>query len=160
MRECVNAAGIERTTRTSAWARRLHSRRAQKHDHGARLAERVHDDLRVLALLGLDLPHAWADLPSQVLPLESPPGPAEGRLRAHVPAASLWSQVLDDRALFELSPNYAKNIITGFGRMDGRTVGVVANQPSELAGCLDIDASVKAARSPALMRPGNRAATG
>ena len=55
-------------------------------------------------------------------------------------------QVLDDRALFELSPNFAKNIITGFGRMDGRTVGVVANQPSELAGCLDIDASVKAAR--------------
>ena len=54
--------------------------------------------------------------------------------------------MLDDRALFELSPNFAKNIITGFGRMDGRTVGVVANQPSELAGCLDIDASVKAAR--------------
>ena len=54
--------------------------------------------------------------------------------------------MLDDRALFELSPTFAKNIITGFGRMDGRTVGVVANQPSELAGCLDIDASVKAAR--------------
>ena len=60
--------------------------------------------------------------------------------------AQFFRQVLDDRALFELPPNFAKNIITGFGRMDGRTVGVVANQPSELAGCLDIDASVKAAR--------------
>merc|ERR1711998_721488 len=45
-----------------------------------------------------------------------------------------------------MSPQFAKNIITGFARMDGKTVGVVANQPQELAGCLDIDASVKAAR--------------
>ena len=60
--------------------------------------------------------------------------------------AALVKRVLDDRHLFELSPNYAKNILTGFGRMGGSTVGVVANQPQELAGCLDIDASVKAAR--------------
>lgn len=39
-----------------------------------------------------------------------------------------------------------QNIVIGFGRMEGRTVSVVANQPKELAGCLDIDASVKAAR--------------
>lgn len=43
-------------------------------------------------------------------------------------------------------PNYAKNIIIGFGRMAGHTVGIVANQPKVLAGCLDINASVKAAR--------------
>jgi len=59
---------------------------------------------------------------------------------------SLVRRVLDGRDLFEIAPNYARNIITGFGRMEGKTVGVVANQPHELAGCLDIDASVKAAR--------------
>ena len=55
-------------------------------------------------------------------------------------------RVVDEATFFELQPNYAKNIITGFARMGGHTVGVVANQPQELAGCLDIDASVKAAR--------------
>ena len=47
---------------------------------------------------------------------------------------------------FELQPDYAANIITGFGRMDGRPVGIVANQPMVLAGVLDINASRKAAR--------------
>jgi len=60
--------------------------------------------------------------------------------------AALVRRVVDDRQLFELQPNYAKNIITGFARMNGQPVGIVANQPQELAGCLDIDASVKAAR--------------
>eukprot|EP00003_Mantamonas_plastica_P030448 TRINITY_DN757_c0_g2_i6.p1 TRINITY_DN757_c0_g2~~TRINITY_DN757_c0_g2_i6.p1 ORF type:complete len:454 (-),score=180.16 TRINITY_DN757_c0_g2_i6:28-1389(-) len=55
-------------------------------------------------------------------------------------------KLVDDGNFFETMPQYAKNIITGFGRMEGRTVGYVANQPKELAGCLDIDASVKAAR--------------
>ena len=47
---------------------------------------------------------------------------------------------------FELSPEWAGNIVVGFGRMAGRTVGVVANQPMVLAGVLDSDASRKAAR--------------
>jgi propionyl-CoA carboxylase beta chain len=55
-------------------------------------------------------------------------------------------RIVDDGDLFEIMPDYAKNILVGFARMEGRTVGVVANQPSELAGCLDINASVKAAR--------------
>ena len=55
-------------------------------------------------------------------------------------------EVLDRHDFFEIQPDHAKNIVVGFGRMEGRTVGVVANQPLELAGCLDIDASVKAAR--------------
>jgi propionyl-CoA carboxylase beta chain len=54
--------------------------------------------------------------------------------------------VLDDRDFFELQPDYAKNIITGFGRLNGATVGVVANQPAFLAGVLDNNASMKAAR--------------
>ncbi len=51
-----------------------------------------------------------------------------------------------DDPLFEIQPHWAKNIITGFARLRGHPVGIVANQPSVLAGCLDIDASSKAAR--------------
>jgi propionyl-CoA carboxylase beta chain len=55
-------------------------------------------------------------------------------------------KVVDEADFFEISPDWAKNIIVGFGRLDGATVGVVANQPQVLAGVLDIDASRKAAR--------------
>ena len=58
----------------------------------------------------------------------------------------LIHKVVDAGDFFELQPNYAGNIIIGFGRVDGSTVGVVANQPMVLAGCLDIQSSVKAAR--------------
>ena len=54
--------------------------------------------------------------------------------------------VVDDRHFFEVQPDYAKNIIIGFARLGGRSVGIVANQPAFLAGCLDIDASRKAGR--------------
>jgi propionyl-CoA carboxylase beta chain len=54
--------------------------------------------------------------------------------------------VVDDAWFFEVHAQYARNILCGFARLDGQTVGVVANQPAHLAGCLDIDASVKAAR--------------
>ena len=56
------------------------------------------------------------------------------------------SQIVDHKDFFELQPNYAANILIGFGRIEGQTVGIVANQPAVLAGCLDIDASRKAAR--------------
>jgi propionyl-CoA carboxylase beta chain len=55
-------------------------------------------------------------------------------------------KVADESDFFELQPDYAQNIVTGFIRLQGSTVGVVANQPMVLAGCLDIDASKKAAR--------------
>jgi propionyl-CoA carboxylase beta chain len=54
--------------------------------------------------------------------------------------------VLDDKNFLEVQAHYAKNIVIGFGRMAGQTVGVVANQPAHLAGVLDIDSSIKAAR--------------
>jgi propionyl-CoA carboxylase beta chain len=54
--------------------------------------------------------------------------------------------VVDDGYLFEVHEHYAKNIVVGFARLGGETVGVVANQPAYLAGCLDIDASVKGGR--------------
>jgi propionyl-CoA carboxylase beta chain len=56
------------------------------------------------------------------------------------------SRVFDDGAFLEIQPGWAQNIITGFARLGGRSVGVVAQQPAVLAGALDIDASVKAAR--------------
>ncbi len=58
----------------------------------------------------------------------------------------LIEKVVDEGDFFEIQPAYARNIITGFARMGGRTVGIVANQPMVLAGCLDIDSSRKAAR--------------
>jgi len=54
--------------------------------------------------------------------------------------------VVDDAYFFEVHEHYAKNIVVGFARLDGRPVGIVGNQPAFLAGCLDINASVKGAR--------------
>ena len=56
------------------------------------------------------------------------------------------SEILDSGAFLEVQANFAANIVVGFGRLNGTTIGVVANQPKVLAGCLDIDASTKAAR--------------
>lgn len=53
---------------------------------------------------------------------------------------------IDEKDFFEIMPDYARNIIVGFARMNGRTVGIVANQPKVAAGCLDINSSVKGAR--------------
>ncbi|MGH6923024.1 MAG: acyl-CoA carboxylase subunit beta, partial [Propylenella sp.] len=58
----------------------------------------------------------------------------------------LIEKTLDEGAFFEIQPAHARNIVTGFGRIEGRTVGVVANQPMVLAGVLDSDASRKGAR--------------
>jgi propionyl-CoA carboxylase beta chain len=54
--------------------------------------------------------------------------------------------VLDDKYFFEVQADYAPNLVIGFGRLGGRPVGIVANQPAHLAGCLDINASLKGAR--------------
>ncbi len=58
----------------------------------------------------------------------------------------LVERVVDEQDFFELQTDWAKNILIGLARMEGHTVGIVANQPMHLAGCLDIDASRKAAR--------------
>jgi propionyl-CoA carboxylase beta chain len=58
----------------------------------------------------------------------------------------LIEKIVDDGDFFELQSNYAGNIITGFARMEGATIGIVANQPMVLAGCLDIDSARKAGR--------------
>ncbi len=58
----------------------------------------------------------------------------------------LIHKVVDEGDFFETQADYAKNIVVGFARMEGSTVGIVANQPMVLAGCLDIQSSIKAAR--------------
>ncbi|MFN8940957.1 MAG: acyl-CoA carboxylase subunit beta [Acidobacteriota bacterium] len=58
----------------------------------------------------------------------------------------LISRVVDDGDFLEIHEHFARNIVIGLGRLAGQTVGIVANQPAVLAGCLDIDSSVKAAR--------------
>jgi propionyl-CoA carboxylase beta chain len=55
-------------------------------------------------------------------------------------------RVVDDGWFFEVHEHWAQNLVVGFARLDGRPVGIVANQPAFLAGCLDIDSSVKGAR--------------
>jgi propionyl-CoA carboxylase beta chain len=55
-------------------------------------------------------------------------------------------KIVDDTDFFELQPEFAKNIVTGLARMEGCPIGIVANQPLVLAGCLDIKSSIKAAR--------------
>ena len=89
-----------------------------------------------------------------VWPTEDDPERVEMSLDTLVPSdpnkpydmKELILKVADEREFFELQVSYAKNIITGFIRIEGSTVGVVANQPMVMAGCLDIDASRKAAR--------------
>src|SRR5882757_6401606 len=56
------------------------------------------------------------------------------------------TRILDDDEFLEVQAGYAQNIVIGFGRIEGRPVGIVANQPTQFAGCLDINASEKAAR--------------
>ena len=56
------------------------------------------------------------------------------------------TRILDDDEFLEVQGGYAQNIVVGFGRIEGRPVGIVANQPTQFAGCLDINASEKAAR--------------
>ena len=85
---------------------------------------------------------------------EDPPDREDPALDTLIPAEAnkpydikrLIEAVVDDRRFLEVHALYAPNIVVGFGRFGGRSVGIVANQPAVLAGCLDIDASVKAAR--------------
>src|SRR6266478_6086017 len=70
--------------------------------------------------------------------------PAESNLPYDI--KDVIHRVVDDGEFFEVHEHFARNLVVGFARMDGRSIGVVANQPAYLAGCLDIDSSVKGAR--------------
>jgi propionyl-CoA carboxylase beta chain len=70
--------------------------------------------------------------------------PAESNLPYDI--KDVIHRVVDDGWFFEVHEHFARNIVVGFARLDGRPVGIVANQPAFLAGCLDINSSVKGAR--------------
>jgi propionyl-CoA carboxylase beta chain len=70
--------------------------------------------------------------------------PAESNLPYDI--KDIIHRVVDDGEFFEIHEHWARNIVVGFARMDGRSIGIVANQPAFLAGCLDINSSVKGAR--------------
>ncbi len=89
-----------------------------------------------------------------VVPTEDLPTRTDEALRDIIPDSpnrpydmrDIITNVVDDHDFFEVQPTYAANIITAFGRLNGRSVGIIANQPKVMAGCLDINASDKASR--------------
>ena len=89
-----------------------------------------------------------------LVPTSDDPGRVDEDLNLLVPdnpqipydMVELLRTIVDDHNFFEVMPDFAKNIIVGFGRFNGQTVGVVANQPAHLAGVLDINSSLKGAR--------------
>jgi propionyl-CoA carboxylase beta subunit len=93
-------------------------------------------------------------VPPPLLPTSDPADRSEPSLDTLVPAnpnkpydiKELILKTADEGAFFEIQPDFARNIVVGFARMEGSTIGIVANQPMVLAGCLDIDSSRKAAR--------------
>jgi propionyl-CoA carboxylase beta chain len=116
----------------------------------------VEDDRECLALvrdLLSFLPANNLDDPPRATTTDSPDRADEALDRLIPPLPSqpydmleLIHTIADEGRFLEVHPHYARNIIVGFMRLDGRPVGIVANQPAVLAGTLDIDASVKAAR--------------
>lgn len=99
------------------------------------------------------LPANYQESPPQKLPKEGPKG-AIAKLQEILPSdpkkfydmKKILGCILDDSYFFELKPKYARNILTGFGRVEGRSIGIIANQPMHLAGALDVDAADKASR--------------
>ncbi|HET9533250.1 MAG TPA: acyl-CoA carboxylase subunit beta, partial [Blastocatellia bacterium] len=116
-------------------------------------AEDDEDCLRLIRELLSFIPSNNLEDPPR-LATADPADRIEERLDSVVPVApnvpydirDVIHPVVDDGYLFEVHEHYAKNIVVGFARLNGRPVGIVANQPAYLAGVLDIDASIKAAR--------------
>ena len=116
----------------------------------------AHDDAECLSMVR----ELLSFMPSNNLeeaprkPTTDPIDRADERLDTVVPAESnlpydikdVITHVVDDGYFFEVQEHYAKNIVIGFARFNGRSVGMVANQPNFLAGVLDINSSTKAAR--------------
>ena len=116
-------------------------------------AESEEECLALIRELLTFLPQNNAEDPP-VRPSLDPPDRVDEELQAVVPdqpnkpydIRDIVRVVLDDRYFFEVQADNAPNLLIGFGRLNGRPVGVVANQPAHLAGCLDINASLKGAR--------------
>jgi propionyl-CoA carboxylase beta chain len=117
------------------------------------LAENGRDCLRMIRELLSYLPSNNLEDPPFV-PTHDPIDRSDPILKTIVPdnpnkpydMSEIIRAVVDDRVFFEVQRDFGRNILVGFARLGGRSVGIVANQPAYLAGCLDIDASVKGGR--------------
>ena len=130
---------------------------AQAHNTKSGVAHFAAEDeagaIRILRELLSFLPSNNLDGPP-VVPTQDPPDRRDEALKTIVPESpnkpydikEVVRAVVDDRHFLEVAEHYARNIVTGFARLGGQSVGIVANQPAVLAGVLDIDASRKAAR--------------
>src|SRR5712672_2792118 len=130
---------------------------AQAHNAKSGVAHFAAEDeasaIRILRELLSFLPSNNLDAPPAV-PTQDPPDRRDEALKTIVPEnpnkpydmKEVVRAVVDDRHFLEVHEHFARNIVVGFARLGGRSVGIVANQPAVLAGCLDINASVKAAR--------------
>jgi len=130
---------------------------AQAHNAKSGVAHFAAEDeagaIRILRELLSYLPSNNLDGPP-IVPTQDPPDRRDEALKTIVPenpnkpydVKEVVRAVVDDRHFFEVAEYYARNIVTGFARLSGQSVGIVANQPAVLAGVLDIDASRKAAR--------------
>ncbi len=148
--EVVCAAAHEEGRREELDGARAHAQRSG-------VAHFTHDTeaatLRAVRELLSYLPPSSADDPPAE-PCSDDAGRRDESLRRVVPdgpdapydVKDVVRAVVDDRRLLEVAPRFAANVVVGFARMGGRPLGVVANQPAVLAGALDADASVKAAR--------------
>src|SRR6267143_1151406 len=130
---------------------------AQAHNAKSGVAHFAAEDeagsIRILRELLSFLPSNNLDAPPLV-GTQDPPDRRDEALKTIVPESpnkpydikEVVRAVVDDRHFLEVAEHYARNIVTGFARLGGQSVGIVANQPAVLAGVLDIDASRKAAR--------------
>jgi propionyl-CoA carboxylase beta chain len=148
--EAVQAAAHEVVTREELGGAPVHTRKSG-------VAHFAADDERTALELTREL---LSFLPSNnqqappVRPCEDAPSRTEASLEALIPThpdtpydvRELLRAVVDERRLLEVQEHFARNLVIGFARMNGRPVGVVANQPAVLGGSLDVDASRKAAR--------------
>ena len=130
---------------------------AETHNRNSGVAHFAADSdqhaLRMVRELLSFVPSNNLDDPPRVAATDSPTR-SEAKLNSIVPEASnqpydireVIDLIVDDGYFFEVHREYAPNIVVGFARLDGRSIGVVANQPAYLAGVLDIDSSIKGAR--------------
>src|SRR5712671_5603346 len=130
---------------------------AQAHNTKSGVAHFAAEDeagaIRILRELLSYLPSNNLDAPP-VVATQDPPDRRDDALKTLVPESpnkpydikEVVRAVVDDHHFFEVAEHFARNIVTGFARLGGHAVGIVANQPAVLAGVLDIDASRKAAR--------------
>jgi acetyl-CoA carboxylase carboxyltransferase component len=140
----------ERVTFEDLGGSDVHNQRSGVAHFNADSEDEAFDQMR--ALLGY-LPAHNHEAPPHKLTLDDP-GRADPELQSIIPdnpnqpydMRAVVTRVLDDGEFLEVMPYHAQNIICGFGRLDGYSVGLVGNQPRVLAGALDIEASIKAAR--------------